>query len=55
VFASLHTQPLEAEVSRELIRERLALPGEPQMLLQLGLAHTAHATARRPPTDLIEP
>src|SRR5215831_6794019 len=55
VFASLHTQPLEAEVTRDLIRERLTLPGAPQMLLQLGLAHTAHATARRPPADLIEP
>jgi nitroreductase len=55
VFASLHSQPLEAEMTRGLIRERLALPGAPQMLLQLGLAHTAHATARRPPADLIEP
>ena len=48
VFASLHTQPLEADVIRALIQERLALPGAPQILLQLGLAHTAHATARRP-------
>jgi len=55
VFASLHSQPLEADVTRALIKERLALPGAPQMLLQLGLAHTAHATARRPPADLIEP
>jgi hypothetical protein len=55
VFASLHTQPLEADMIRALIRERLALPGAPQMVLQLGLAHTAHATARRPPADLIEP
>jgi DNA-binding GntR family transcriptional regulator len=55
VFASLHTEPLEADVIRTLIRERLALPGAPQMLLQLGLAHAAHATARRPPADLIEP
>jgi hypothetical protein len=55
VFASLHTQPLEAAAIRALIRDRLALPGAPQMLLQLGLAHTAHATARRPPDDLIEP
>jgi hypothetical protein len=55
VFASLYTQPLEADAIRALIRERLALHGAPQMLLQLGLAHTAHATARRPPTDLIEP
>jgi hypothetical protein len=55
VFASLHTQPLEAAAIRTLIRDRLALPGAPQMLLQLGLAHTARATARRPPDDLIEP
>jgi hypothetical protein len=55
VFASLHTQPLEAAAIRALIRDRLALPGAPQMLLQLGPAHTAHATARRPPDDLIEP
>jgi nitroreductase len=55
VFASLHTQPLEAAAIRALIRDRLALPGAPQMLLQLGLAHTAHATARRPPDNLIEP
>ena len=55
VFASLHTQPLEADVIRALVRERLALPGAPQILLQLGRAHTTHATARRPPVELIEP
>ena len=55
MFASLYTQPLEAAAIRALIRDRLALPGAPQMLLQLGPAHTAHATARRPPDDLIEP
>ncbi len=55
VFASLHTQPLEAEPIRVLIRDRLALPGFPQMLLQLGPAHTTYATARRPPADLTEP
>jgi nitroreductase len=55
VFASLHTQPLEAAAIRALIRERLVLPGAPQMLLQLGPARTTHATARRPPDDLIEP
>jgi hypothetical protein len=38
-----------------LIKERLALPGEPQMLLQLGVARTTQATARRPPEELIEP
>ena len=55
VFASLYSQPLEAAAIRDLIRDRLALPGAPQMLLQLGLAHTAQATARRPARDLIEP
>lgn len=54
VFASLHTQPLEAAAIRTLIHDRLALPGHPQMLLQLGPAHTTQATARRPPGDLIE-
>jgi hypothetical protein len=55
VFASLHTQPLEAAAIRTLIRDRLALPGAPQMLLQLGPGHTSHATARRPPDELTEP
>jgi nitroreductase len=55
VFASLYTQPLEAVAIRSLIRDRLALPGAPQMLLQLGLARATQATARRPPTELIEP
>jgi hypothetical protein len=55
VFASLHTQPLESEPIRALIRDRLALPGCPQILLQLGPAHTTRATARRPPADLTEP
>jgi nitroreductase len=55
VFASLHTQPLEAAAIRTLIQDRLALPGHPQMLLQLGPARTTRATARRPPGDLTEP
>jgi hypothetical protein len=54
VFASLYTQPLEIAPVRTLIRDRLVLPGTPQMLLQLGLAHTTHATARRPPGELID-
>ena len=33
VFASLHTQLLESAAIRALIRDRLALPGAPQMLL----------------------
>ena len=55
VFASLYSQPLEAAAIRDLIRSRLGLPGAPQMLLQLGLAHTTQATARRPPAELMEP
>lgn len=55
VFASLYTQPLEAADIRALIRRRLVLPGAPQLLLQFGIAHTAQATPRRPPADLIEP
>jgi len=48
VFASLHTQPLEDAVTRALIRDRLGLPGKPQMILQLGLASSAASTSRRP-------
>jgi hypothetical protein len=55
VFASLYTQPLETAPIRALIRDRLSLPGAPQMLLQLGVAHTTHATARRPPDELVKP
>jgi hypothetical protein len=55
VFAALNTQPLEDVLTRTLIRDRLALSGAPQMLLALGISRTAHATARRPPADLIGP
>jgi len=55
VFARIDTQPLEAAAVRVLVRERLALPGAPQALLQFGAAHTAPATARRPPAELIVP
>jgi hypothetical protein len=52
VFASLYTQPLEDAVTRALIREELALPGHPQMLLQLGRAASTVSTPRRPPGEL---
>jgi len=55
VFASLNTQPLEDPATRTRIRDRLGLSGAPQMLLALGISRTAHATARRPASDLIEP
>jgi hypothetical protein len=54
VFASLYTQPLEADAIRALIRDRLALTGAPQMLLQLGVAHATQVTARRPPGELLD-
>jgi len=55
VFARLNTQPLEDPLTRAMIKEGLALPGAPQMLLALGLSRTAHPTARRPAADLIGP
>ena len=55
VFAALHTQPLEAAATRQLIKTSLALPGSPQVLLQLGVARTSQATARRPAGELLEP
>jgi len=54
VFASLHTQPLEASKIRILIRDRLELPGAPQVILQLGCARTTRATARRPPSEVTD-
>jgi hypothetical protein len=53
VFASLHTQPLESPPIRAEIMARLALPGIPQMVLQLGRGHSAAATARRPADDVL--
>jgi hypothetical protein len=55
VFASLYTQPLESSQIRALIRDRLVLPGAPQVLLQLGISRHTAATARRPPAELMEP
>ncbi len=53
VFAALNSQPMESPPLRALVRSRLALPGAPQILMELGRAHTAAATARRPVQDLI--
>jgi hypothetical protein len=55
VFASIHTRALEEHAIRARIRDELALPGAPQMILQLGVAHATHVTARRPPSDLTQP
>ena len=54
VFASLYSQPLENAVTRALIRHQLALPGNPQMLMQFGSAASAASTARRPPGELTD-
>ena len=53
VATSLHTQPLEFPVIRNLVRARLVLPGAPQMVLQFGRAHTSQASARRPVSELL--
>jgi hypothetical protein len=53
VFASLHTQPLEIPAVRALIRARLALPGQAQMLLQFGRSETTRPTPRRPARELL--
>ncbi len=55
VFGNLQTQPLNVVWVRALIRQQLALPGWPQMLLQLGVARTTLSTGRRPPAELIDP
>ena len=53
VFASLHSEPLEIPAVRAMIRSRLALPGQAQMLLQLGLSRSTRPTPRRPVTELL--
>jgi hypothetical protein len=52
VFASLNSQPLEEPGTRAMIGGFLTQPASPQMLLQLGVSRVAHATPRRPPSDL---
>ena len=53
VFAALSSQALEAASIREMLRAALSLPGAPQMVLQLGRAHIAQATARRPVSQVL--
>ena len=48
VFARLQTQPLQSASVRAQIRGSLTPTGSPQLLLELGVAHTAHPTARPP-------
>jgi hypothetical protein len=53
VFGSLHTQPSEVAVVRGALRAHLAVAGAPQMLMQLGRAHAAPLTWRRPVADVL--
>jgi hypothetical protein len=53
VFASLHSQPLESAALRAQVQAQLALPGAPQMLLQLGRADVATLTPRRPVGEVL--
>jgi hypothetical protein len=55
VFAALYTQPLEAAAIRQQIKTSLAMPGWPQIILQLGVARSSHATARRSAGELTDP
>ena len=52
VFADLNSQPLEDVAARTHIKDCLALPGSPQMLLALGISRTTHPTGRRPAPEL---
>ena len=53
VFASVHSQPLQHQATREAIRRHLHLHDHPQMLLSLGHAPTAALTPRRPVDDVL--
>ena len=55
VFAALYTQPLEAAAIRQQIKTSLAMPGWPQIILQLGVARSSQATARRSAGELTDP
>jgi hypothetical protein len=52
VFASLQTEPLQSTPVRAQIRSSLALPGAPQLLLELGVSRASHPTGRRPAQEL---
>lgn len=53
VFASLTSEPLESRAIRVMLGRGLGLVGSPQMVLQLGRAHTTEVTARRPVGDVL--
>jgi hypothetical protein len=52
VFASLQTEPLQSTSVRAQIRSSLALPGAPQLLLELGVVRASRPTGRRPAGEL---
>ena len=53
VHASFLNQPLEIPSLRAALRQDLALPGFPQMVLRLGVGHAAVPTPRRPVDDVV--
>lgn len=53
VFASLQSQPIESQRHRQAVRALAGGNGHPQLLLQLGRANTAPATARRPQAEFL--
>jgi len=55
VFASLHTQPVEVPSVRRALRRGLRMAGEPQIVMQLGRAHIAALTWRRPVEEVVDP
>ncbi len=53
VAAAMHSQPLELPWLRDLIRERLAGGGYPQLLLRLGTVIQTSVSVRRPPDEVL--
>jgi nitroreductase len=54
VFANFATQALELPDIRAALRDATHTSAHPQMLFQLGHAHTAQLTARRPVRDVLD-
>jgi nitroreductase len=55
VFANFATQPLELPDVRASLRDVTGTSVYPQMLFQLGHAHTAALTSRRPVREVLDP
>lgn len=53
VAVALHSQPIELESPRELLRARLSLGGYPQLVLRLGTVIQTAASVRRPVASVL--